>query len=97
MEGKTSGIQCGGQPAQAFDGRSAWKSTSAEVSRHAQLGFFHAGSPPHSREIRDAEEIPEDPDSASKRQQWTTNDEDSADIEEDVEYPSAHWMVQLSG
>ena len=35
------------------------------------------------------------PDSASKRQQWTTNDENSADFEEYVEYSSAHWMVQL--
>ena len=34
--GKTSGIQCGGQPAQAFDGSSALKS-SAEVSRHRHL------------------------------------------------------------
>ena len=56
------------------------------VLMSAQLGFFCAGSPPHSREI------PEDPDSASKRQQWKTNDEDSTDIEEYVECPSAHWM-----
>ena len=62
----------------------------------AQLGFFYAGSPRHSPEIRDAGEIREDPDSASKRQQLTTHDEHSADIEEYVEYPSAHWIVQLS-
>ena len=77
------------------------RESSAEISRHQGFddlsarhkGFdersariFCAGSPPHSREI------PEDPDSASKRQQWKTNDEDSTDIEEYVEYPSAHWM-----
>ena len=55
------------------------------------MGFFTPGHPPHAGEIR------EDPDSASKRQQWTTNDEDSADIEEYVGYPSPHRMVQLSG
>ena len=88
--GKTSGIQCGVQPAQAFVGRSAWKS-SAEVSWHQGFDersarIFVAWSPRHSWEIRDAEEIPEDPDSASKRQQWTTNDENSFDIEEYVEW-----------
>ena len=57
----------------------------------AQLGFFTLGHLP------DAGEIQEDPDSASKRQQWTTNDEDSADIDKYVEYPSPHWIVQLSG
>ena len=36
------------------------------------------------------EDIPEDPDSASKRQHWTRSDEDSTDIEEYVEYPSVH-------
>ena len=51
----------------------------------------------NSREIRDAGEIWEDPDSVSKRQQWKTNDADSAEIAEYVECPSAHWMVQLSG
>ena len=29
--------------------------------------------------------------------QWTTKDEDCADVEESAEYSSAHWMVRLSG
>ena len=67
------------------------RESSAEVSRHhgfdeCSAQIFDAGSLPHSREIREAGEIREDPDSASKRQQWTTDDEDSVSIEEYVEW-----------
>ena len=73
-------IQCGGQPAQGFDERSA--------------RIFHAESPPHSREIRDAGEIREDPDSASKRQQWTTNDEMTNDIQDTFPDSSNHSLIR---
>ena len=72
------------------------KSAGTKDLMSARLGFYLRLTR-HSWEIRDAGKILEDPDSASKRQRRTTKDEDTADIEEYVEYPSAHWMVQLSG
>ena len=62
----------------------------------AELGFLLPGSP-LSGTPGYAEEFQENPESAPKRQQLTTNDEDSVGVEEYAEYPSAHWMVQLSG
>ena len=44
--------------------RESGRSAGTRVLMSAQLGFFKPGHPPHSKEIRDAGEIQEDPDAA---------------------------------
>ena len=72
------------------------RSAGTRVLMSAQLGFLlpgHSGTPGKSRMRRKSEKIQ----ILRRNGSSGRNDQDSADIEECVVFPSAHWMFRLSG